>query len=302
MNETKNTKFINNRIKRQRKESLIYFLLPAVIFINIILIIPLLYSLGISFTKWIFSMPGSLGQFAGFSNYVEIVTDINFWKSVRTTILFSSTSIIVELILGIFFAVLLNKKFFGRGFFRAIIIIPMVIAPAIIGQFWSLLYDQNGIFNFLLEFVGFSRINWLDINTAIWSMVIVDVWQWLPFVVIIILAGLQSINISMIEAAKVDGASNSKIFWFIEFPALVPFIIVVLFFRLTDALREFDKIFILTQGGPGSETRVLSIYNYEAGFHVMELAKSSSISWFFAILMIIIIFPILMFLFRRIQD
>ncbi len=302
MEEKSGIELSNRLIKRHKKDnSLIYFLLPALLFINIVMVVPLLYSLGLSFTKWIFSVPGSLGQFAGLSNYAKVLSDIHFWESVKTTLLFSSAAIFFELSIGILTAVFLNRKFFGRGVFRSIIIIPMVIAPAIMGQFWSLLYDQKGVFNFFLESLGLARVNWLDVNYAIWSMVIIDVWQWLPFAVIIILAGLQSVSVDVLEAARVDGADNSRIFWHIELPTLVPFIIIILFFRLTDALREFDKIFIMTKGGPGSATRVLSIFNYEAGFKVMELAKSSSISWFFAILMVIILLPILIFVFKRIQ-
>ena len=302
MEEISHIKSLNSKRKQYKKDkSLIYFLIPAILFINIVMVIPILYSLGISFSKWVFLVQGSGGQFAGLSNYVEVLKDINFWKSVKTTFLFSSAAVSFELLIGILIAVFLNKNFFGRGVFRALIVIPMVIAPAVIGQFWSLLYAQNGVFNFFLVSLGLARINWLDLKTAIWSMIIVDVWQWVPFVVIIILAGLQSVDSSTVEAARVDGADNNRIFWYIELPILVPFIIVVLFFRLTDALKEFDKIFIMTQGGPGSATRVLSIYNYEAGFHVMQLAKSSSISWFFSILIIIILLPILIVMFKRMQ-
>ena len=283
------------------KNSPFSFILPALIFINIIMIIPLLYSLGTSFTNWVVSIPGSEHDFIGLKNYLMTLKDVYFWKSVNVTLIFSIFSIAGELILGIFFAILLNKKFIGRQIMRSLIIIPMVIPAAAIGMFWKLLYQQNGVFNYFLSASGFKMINWLSNENALISSIIMDIWQWTPFVAVIILAGLQSTSNSTIEAAQVDGANSFKIFWHIELPTLIPFIIVILFFRLTETLREFDKIFLLTMGGPGSVTTTTSIYTYNTGFKVFRIAQTAGISWLFALLILIILIPVLFVMYKRIK-
>lgn len=277
------------------------FVLPSILLISLIIISPLLFSLFVSFTKWTFSVPESISQFAGFSNYIKLFKDVEFLKSIRVTFVYAISSVSIELILGIILALWLNKKFIGRGIIRSFIIIPMVIPPVIVGMFWKLLYnEQSGVFNYFLVSMGLNRFNWLGAN-ALLSTIILDVWQTTPFVVLIVLAGLQSIGTEVIESAEVDGASNSRIFFYIELPSLIPYLIVILFFRLSDAMKEFDKIFLLTNGGPGSATSTLSIYIYDKGFRVFQIAKTAAISWVFTLLIFLIMFPILFKMYKRVK-
>ena len=265
------------------------------------MLVPLLYSLGVSFSGWIFTLPNS-NKFVGLKNYAGILKSSEFWSSVKVSALFAFISVGLELIIGILAAKTLNRKFIGVKFFRIAILIPMLITPAAIGMFWRLLYsEQSGVFNFFLFSLGFSRINWLSVKLALISVIIIDIWQWTPFIILIVLAGLLDINLNIIEAAKVDGAGNWKIFRFIELPHLAPYIIIILFFRITDSFREFDKIFALTQGGPGNVTTTMSIHTYDTGFKIFEIGKTAAISWLFAIIIIAIIFPLTYIMYKRIK-
>ena len=181
-------------------------------------------------------------------------------------------------------------------------LIPLVITPAVIGMFWRLLYDdQQGVLNYFLLSLGLPRLHWLDHGLALPSLVLTDVWQWTPFLVLIVLAGLQSRDVDMLDAARIDGANSPQIFRYLTLPHLFPYLLVGLFFRLLDAMKEFDKIYLLTQGGPGNETTTVSVYAFNTGFRIFEIGKTSAIAWIVAAVSLVVSLPLLWAMRRRLM-
>jgi ABC-type sugar transport system permease subunit len=279
---------------RRLRRSATLFLLPAAFVLSAITLGPLLYSLFVSFTDWTLTVPGSERIFVGIANYQRIILDFSFWRAVQITLVFGLSSTAIELVLGVILAIMLNQEFAGRGIVRALVLIPLVITPAVIGMFWRLLYDdQQGVLNYFLLSVGLPRLHWLDHGLALPSLVLTDVWQWTPFIVLIVLSGLQSIDLDMVGAARIDGANARQIFRYLTLPHLLPYLLVGLFFRLLDALKEFDKIYLLTQGGPGNETTTVSVYAFDTGFRIFEIGKTSAIAWIVAIVSLVVSVPLL---------
>ena len=279
---------------RRLRRSATLFLLPAAFVLSAITLGPLLYSLFVSFTDWTLTVPGSERAFVGIANYQRILFDFSFWRAVQVTLTFGLSSTAIELVLGVIFAIMLNQEFAGRGIVRALVLIPLVITPAVIGMFWRLLYDdQQGVLNYFLLSAGLPRLHWLDHGLALHSLVLTDVWQWTPFIVLIVLSGLQSIDLDMVGAARIDGANARQIFRYLTLPHLLPYLLVGLFFRLLDALKEFDKIYLLTQGGPGNETTTVSVYAFDTGFRIFEIGKTSAIAWIVAIVSLVVSVPLL---------
>lgn len=288
--------------RRQRRERQIafWFTFPAAFVLTVVTLGPLLYSLFVSFTNWTLIVAGSEHQLVGLANYVHVLTSPNFWKSVQVTVSFACSSTGLELLLSVSFAIMLNQQFIGRGFIRALALIPLVVTPAVVGMFWKLLYDdQQGVFNFFLVSGGLPRIQWLSQDWALTSITLTDVWQWTPFLVLIVLAGLNSMDLEILEAARIDGANRFQAFRFIILPHLMPYLLIGLFFRLLDAMKDFDKIYLLTQGGPGNQTTTLSIYTFDTGFKIFEIGRTSAISWLIAGITFFISCPLLWILRRR---
>jgi ABC-type sugar transport system permease subunit len=279
---------------RRRRRTSTLFILPAGLVLTVITLGPLLYSLFVSFTNWTLTVPGSESELIGIANYHGILFDPVFWRAVQVTLTFGVSSTLLELIFGVILALMLNQEFIGRGIIRALVLIPLVITPAVIGMFWRLLYDdQQGVLNYFLLSLGFPRLHWLDRGLALPSLVLTDVWQWTPFLVLIVLAGLQSIDIDMLSAAKIDGANARQIFRYLTLPHLLPYLLVGVFFRLLDAMKEFDKIYLLTQGGPGNETTTVSVFAFDTGFRVFEIGKTSAIAWIVAVVSLVVSLPLL---------
>lgn len=285
---------------RRQLGTAFWFILPAMLMMNVVMVAPLLYSLFISFTDWALSRPGSEGTFVGFANYWETLRSSAFWKSMQVTLSFALLSTIAELVLGTLFALLLDREFVGRRIVRVLVLIPMLLTPAVIGMFWKLLFEQQaGVFNFFAVSLGLERIAWLGVNGALASIVLVDVWQWTPFMALLILAGLQSVDREALEAAEVDGAAPLESFRYVVLPFLIPYMITGVLFRLTDALREFDKVYLLTQGGPGQETQTMSIFIFESGFKFFDVGRTSATAWIFTLLVLLILWPLLRYVARR---
>jgi ABC-type sugar transport system permease subunit len=264
---------LKTRADRLRRTAT-FFLLPAALVLTFVTLGPLIYSLFVSFTNWTLTVPGSENELVGFANYHGVISNFAFWRAVQVTLTFGVTSTLLELILGVILALMLNQEFLGRGIVRALVLIPLVITPAVIGMFWRLLYDdQQGVLNYFLLSLGLPRLHWLDHGLALPSLVLTDVWQWTPFLVLIVLAGLQSRDVDMLDAARIDGANAPQIFRYLTLPHLFPYLLVGLFFRLLDAMKEFDKIYLLTQGGPGNETTTMSVFALIRVFASSKLAK-----------------------------
>lgn len=277
----------------------LWFLLPALVTMAVVFAGPVAYSLAVSFYDWSLVMPGSENTFVGINNYIWLLTDSGFHKAIAVTLTYAFTAIAIELPLGLVFAILLNQTFYFRGFFRSIMIIPMVLTPSVLGIFWKLFYDSDsGLFNYLLEAAAFPRVDWLGLDYALLSAILMDVWQMTPFFMLILLAGLQSRNPELIEAAGIDGASHFQVFRFLTLPHLLPYILIACSFRLIGALGDFDKIFLLTAGGPGDATTTLSIFAYKLGFSAFEISRTAAIAWVYVAIILAVSCPIIFYLQR----
>jgi multiple sugar transport system permease protein len=270
---------------------------PAVIMIFLFSIYPLLFSVWVAFVNYDFSVPGH--AFVGLRNFAQVVNDPAARWSVVVTAILSSASVIIEFLLGLALAMSMVRSTRWRGLLMAIIIIPLFISPVIVGQAWALLLQRPfGPTNYILsQILGHEvTINWLI--SAPWNfiaLIMADVWQWTPFMFVILLAGLTAVPAHIYEAAELDGIGGWLTFWHITIPHIMPMILLALTFRLLDSIKLFDTIFMMTGGGPGTMTYSASYYLYTIGFSQFHLSQATAGSWIFLLLTI----PIVTLLVRR---
>jgi multiple sugar transport system permease protein len=265
------------------------FLLPAVVYVLILVIFPLASAIVTSFTDARFGTIQT--SFIGLRNYITPFNDYRFYNSVHVTLLFVAIAVPIELGLGLLLALLINRDVRGREIMRVLLIIPLFVSPiafALMGQ--VIFYEGGGGINGILKDLGLSAIRWRsNPQTAVFTVVLADVWMWTPFAFLIILAGLQSLPKDLIEAARVDGASDAQLFRHVTLPMLTPTLLTVLFFRVVDTLRLFEIPFtLLGGGGPGITTETLTVYIYKVGFRGFFFGQASAISFIYLVLVIII--------------
>jgi multiple sugar transport system permease protein len=269
------------------------FALPAVIFIVLMMAFPIAYNAWISLTEWSMSAL-TPPKFVGLSNYIGLLAkDHRFWMSVWRTFYFTLAGVAGETVLGLALAMLLNRDFPGKNFLKTLFLLPMVATPVAIGMVWLLMFEPSiGYLNFIIGKLGIAPQAWLASEaTALSSLVLVDVWQWTPMMALIILAGLVSLPADPYEAAEVDGATPWQSFWHLTLPMLRPTIGVAVILRAIDALKTFDIIYTMTQGGPNHATETLNIYGYTLGFSYFSMGSASSLLViFFAIVMGVVVF------------
>ncbi len=239
------------------------FVGPSIVLLLAVNIFPLIWTINLSFTNFKANRLRE-AKFIGLRNYERILTDTDTWNSMQATAHFLFWTIFFQVLIGFTLAYLINKKFKGNDMWTTIIVLPMMLSPAVVGNFWTFLYQpQIGLFNYVIEFFtgvdssSFSMIG--DVNLAPWSIVIVDTWMWTPFVMLICLAGLRSIPDSIYEAAECDRASKWRQFWTLTIPMALPFLMLAVLFRGIENFKMFDLVVQLTGGGPGSLTTLTSI-------------------------------------------
>jgi multiple sugar transport system permease protein len=260
---------------------------PATLLILALSIYPLLFSLWVVFVNYDFQIPGH--DFVGLQNFAQIVNDPLAWSSLGVTLGLSLTVVALEFTFGLALALAMVKTFRGRGIVMSILIIPLFISPVIVGQSWALFLQRPfGPADFLLSEL-FGRqitISWVgEVPWVYISIIVADVWQWTPFIFVILLAGLAAIPLHLYEAAELDGVGALQTFWYVTLPQLAPVILLALTFRLLDAVKLFDVIFMLTGGGPGTATYTTSFYLYQIGFQQFHLSMATAGSWMFLILL-----------------
>jgi multiple sugar transport system permease protein len=264
---------------------------PAVILILALSIYPLLFSLWVNFVNYDFEIPGH--DFVGLQNFQTVATDKIAQKALLLTVILSVVNVVVEFALGLALALCMVKSFRGRGIAMSILIIPLFISPVIVGQSWTLFLQRPfGPADYILTEILQRpvEISWLsDWPWYYVAIVIADVWQWTPFMFVILLAGLAAIPQHLYEAAELDGLSTLKTFFYITIPQIGPIIVLAVTFRLLDAVRLFDVIFMMTGGGPGTATYTASYYLYQVGFQQFHLGVANAGSWIFLILLSIVI-------------
>lgn len=254
------------------------FLAPSVLLLLGLTVYPLFYILRISAYRM---APGG-EEFAGADNFLRLFGDERFFASVWHTAVFTAGALALELGLGLGLALLLDSRIRARGLWRSLFLLPMILPPVVVGVIWRLIYNPNfGVLNGLLELFGVEteRLTWLaDPSVALAAIILVDVWEWTPFVFLILLAGLQAIPDEPYEAARMDGANAWQTFLHITLPLLRPAILVAVLLRTMDLLRIFDQVFILTQGGPGGVTKTISLYIYETAFRFFDFGYAAVMS------------------------
>ncbi len=250
-------------------------LIPAVITLLALTVYPFVYSIYISFFSF---KGGNPFEFIGLDNYARLLKDGQFWNSIEVVILYTLCVVALELVLGLALALFFTQPLRFRNVWRSLMIVPMMLTPVVVGVIWRLMYDPNfGVIDYLLRSGGLAPIEWLSRgNWAFIAVVLVDVWNWTPFMFLLILAGLESLPIEPFEVAQIDGASHLQILRYLTLPLLAPTLLVALLVRSMDAMRIFDHIFIMTMGGPGSATEVASLYLYKTAFKFSDFGYAAS--------------------------
>ena len=286
---------MNKRSKRYRqiqlKNAAILFF-PAVICIGAVVIFPLFYSLVLSFTDTNLRARG-MGTFIGLENYITALTDEYFLKSIVTTLQYTVVSVIAELCVGYMIAGLLNKVKKGREFFFSIIIIPMMISCVAVGMIWRLLlHPELGIVNYLIELLGGTGRAWYgDAKYALGTLIFIDVWQETPYMTLMILAGLVSLPKDPYEAARIEGANVFQTFQKITLPLMKPTLIVATLLRAIGALKTYDLVYVITKGGPGTSTEVMTYNIYKQAYQYLNTGRAAAMSYILlAIILVISIF------------
>lgn len=240
------------------------FVAPTIVLLLAINIFPLIWTIYLSFTNYAVNRPNREVKYIGLRNYERILSDADTWATMQATAHFLIWTIVLQVLIGFALAYLINKKFRGNDLWTTIIVFPMMLSPAVVGNFWTFLYQpQIGLFNYIISFFtgadpsSFSMIG--SVTLAPWAIVIVDTWMWTPFVMLICLAGLRSIPDSIYEAAECDRASKWRQFWTITIPMVLPFLMLAVLFRGIENFKMFDLVVQLTGGGPGNITTLSSI-------------------------------------------
>ncbi len=263
-------------------------LAPAVIVLLVLVAFPTVYMFTVAFQKF---NPAQLGanEWIGLDNFARLLTDEKFHNALKNTLVFTAVAVTIEFLLGLGFALLVDKYLQRLTFIKTVLLIPMMLPPIAVALNWRLLFQPRfGVINDVLSRVfGIEPVLWTSkIETAMISLIIVDVWEWTPFVFLMVLAGLAGLPREPYEAADIDGANAWHKFRDLTWPFLRPVIAIVVLLRVMDAFRIFDQVFILTRGGPAGATETLSLYLYKIAFQFFDLGYASAMSLFMLVLTI----------------
>lgn len=267
------------------------FIAPTIVLLLAINIFPLIWTINLSFTNYKANRIARGWDYIGTRNYERILNDADIWHNMQVTAHFLIWTIALQVLIGFALAWLINRNFKGNAFWTTVIVLPMMLSPAVVGNFWTFLYQpQIGLFNYVVSFftgidpASFQMIG--SVNLAPWAIVIADTWMWTPFVMLICLAGLRSIPDHIYEAAEIDRASKWRQFWTITIPMVLPFLMLAVLFRGIENFKMFDLVVELTSGGPGSVTELASINLKREAFEKWRTGYSSA----FAIILFVTVF------------
>jgi len=261
------------------------FVLPALLVVGAVIIFPWVFTLWMSVRQW---QIGSETNFVGWENYLRLATDVRFWQSMGHTLSYTLLSVIAPMVLGTMAALVFDSKIPLRGLLRGIFVMPMMATPVAVALVWTMMYHpQLGVLNYLLSLAGIPPQEWIfNQNTVIPSLVAVETWQWTPLTMLIVLGGLASMPRDPFESAAIDGANGWQQFRYITLPMILPFIMVAVIIRSIDALKSFDIIYAMTQGGPGTASETINIYLYNVAFAYYDIGYASAIAVIFFIIII----------------
>lgn len=259
------------------------FVVPAVAVVGSVIVFPWVFTVWMSLHEW---TVGGARSFTGLSNYTRLVSDERFLTSVGHTLVYTVLAVILPLIFGTFAALIFNSRMPFRGVLRGVFVMPMMATPVAIALVWTMMFHpQLGVLNYLLSLVGIGPQAWVfNPSTVIPSLVLVETWQWTPLVMLIVLGGLAAIPTEPYESAAIDGANVLQRFRYITLPMIAPFLMVAVIIRTIDALKSFDIIYAITQGGPGTASETINLYLYSVAFAYYDVGYGSAIAVvFFAI-------------------
>lgn len=264
---------------------------PAVLSLFALTIFPLLFLIYLSFHRWSLNIATRRG-FVGLENYVGVLAEGAFTESLVVTSIFTASSVLPEMVLGTAIALFIHDRLPDRwrSFFQSILLLPMMMSYIAVGLLWRFMWDGSiGFVNYLFQSVGLPTQGWLgDPTMAIFTVVIADIWQWTPFVILVVLAGLEGLPREPFEAAQMAGASTLQTLRYVTLPLLKPVLIVVLLFRVADAFRIFDKIWIMTRGGPGNASMSLSVLIYNESFQSGRFGTAAVMSIFMLVVISVV--------------
>lgn len=292
-------KAARNEANGERRATL-FLLGPALVFLLLLSIWPFAYLIYASFTSYQLAIPIPI-EWVGIDNFRKMIANPRFWSSLSITAVFALIAVPLQIALGLGVALLLSGVIRGREVYASLFLIPMMVAPIVVGFSWDLFLNPiYGPLNNALKAVGFAPPSWAQSpDWALPTLVVVDTWQWTPFVMIVLLAGLNSIPRRVYEAAKVDGSNSWQTFAHIVLPMLFPYMMVAFVLRFIDSFRVFDIIYILTRGGPGTSTQNLAYYTYDMGFGRFQFAAAGALSIIQLLLLTFSTMAILSFAKRR---
>lgn len=271
-------------------------LLPTIVLLAVITVYPTIFALSLALSDYNLARASdTLKGYVGLQNFREILRDPKFWNSFKITVLFTVVVVTVEFFLGLVIALAL-QGFVTNKLVRTLLLLPMIMAPIVVGLTWTYLYQSEfGLVTYILRtlhLMSYRTAPLADVSTALPAIMVVDIWQWTPFLIMVLLAGLEALPTAPYEAAKIDKAPPLLVFRKITLPLLRPVILIVLVLRIMDAIRVFDIVYALTEGGPASVTDVLSMFIYREAFYLWDIGKASAIS--FILLYVIMIISVIL--------
>ena len=255
------------------------------------LVYPVLDALYLSFFDWKIATPFSKAEYVGLANYVRMLADPDVRESLWVTLRFGFWTITIEMVLGVALALMLEKPIRGASVFRTIFILPLMVSPVVVGLIWRYLFDARiGWINYYLgRWFGLEPQVWLGVpELAFFAIVLTDIWQWTPFIFIIVIAGLQALPSEVLEASRIDGANWWQQTFLVKLPMIRSILVIALLMRLIDVFRALEVMYIMTGGGPGRATELLSLHIYNRAFDAQLLGYASAI----AVLLIVIVFTL----------
>jgi multiple sugar transport system permease protein len=260
----------------RRRRNYRRFIIPAVVVVGAVIIFPWMFTVWMSAFDW---KIGSVAHFVGFDNYVNLATNQRFIESIGHTFYFTVLAVVFPLVLGTIAALIFHREFRWRGVLRAVFTMPMMATPVAIALVWTMMFHpQQGVLNYLLSLVGLPPSLWVYSPTlVIPSLVLVEIWHWTPLVMLIVLGGLAALPIEPYESARLDGATEWQLFRFITLPLIAPFLIVAAVIRTIDAVKAFDTIYVISQGGPGTASETINLYLYLQAFAFYNVGNASAV-------------------------
>jgi len=269
---------------RRRRRSYRLLTVPALLVVAAVIVFPWLFTVYMSAFDW---KIGEAARFVGLGNYVGLATNQRFLEAIVRTFYFTLLAVVFPLVLGLVAALIFHRQFRGRGVLRAIFTMPMMATPVAVALVWTMMFHpQQGVLNYLLTLVGLPPSLWVYSPTwVIPSLVIVEVWHWTPLVMLIVLGGLAALPTEPYESARLDGATEWQLFRYITLPLILPFLVVAAVIRTIDAVKAFDTIYVISQGGPGTASETINLYLYLQAFAFYNVGNASAVVVvFFAII------------------